>query len=204
MNKQRTFLIPMLIALGILMGIFLLTYSPASGQDEPPLEPVPTDVDPTPPAITMFHIGCQQSLGDLHLRIHFGYASDGVETFNTHLVSFNENSIDTAFINVPETWDTEAGYHDDFYLDMKTEDTPYTYYVVMTGVNQIDTLPLNTWDVQDCPDGMYEYTPETPEPTADIPALHPTPDPTECPAWSYDSATGNTICLWELPYAPVN
>lgn len=35
-----------------------------------------------------------------------------------------------------------------------------------------------------------------------IPTVEPTPTDDNCPAWSVESATGNLICLWELPRAP--
>jgi hypothetical protein len=141
-----------------------------------------------PPIYTQFAVGCIERLGDLHYRIHFGYASDGVEAFT---VGFTNPNNGTAFINAPGRFSTSPGEHDDWYLDGHSEDSPYTFGVTFTSEAGVHTLDLHTWDVPACTDGQYpDIVPVTPEPVVG-----------NCPAWSYESATGNVICLWDLPYA---
>jgi hypothetical protein len=142
-----------------------------------------------PPIVTtLFSAGCIERLGDTHHRIHFGYWSDGVEDFTVEFTNPNNGA---AFINTPGSFSTSPGEHDDWYLDAHSEDSGYTFYVIFTSEAGSHTLALHTWDMPACADGQYTDTvPITPEPVVG-----------NCPAWSYESATGNIICLVDLPYA---
>lgn len=141
-----------------------------------------------PPIFIQFSSGCVERLGDIHYRIHFGYVSDGIEAFTVEFINPNSG---TAFINTPASFSTSPGTHDDWYLDAHSEDSPYTFSVIFTSETETQTLALYTWDQLACTEGQYTDTvPTTPEPVVG-----------DCPAWSYESATGNIICLSDLPYA---
>lgn len=140
------------------------------------------------PIYTQFEVGCIERLGDIHYRIHFGYVSDGVEAFTVEFTNPNEG---TAFINTPSSFSTSPGEHDDWYLDAHSEDSGYIFEVLFTSDAGWHTLALHTWNLPECAADQYaDAVPATPEPVIG-----------DCPAWSYESATGNVICLWDLPYA---
>ena len=135
----------------------------------------------TPLVDTYFGTTCIEALGETHYRIHFGYTSDGIETYNFYMGSIESNDPSdsgysgTAFTNVPSIFTTEVGTHTDWYLDAHSEDSPYTFHLIFYNDVSSADMPLNTWDVAEwCNNGVYS-TPEpgsTPEPTSAFLAQH--------------------------------
>lgn len=118
---------------------------------------------------TWFNVTCLESLDTDHYRLHFGYESQGGETFT---VAFDAQGRDV-FVTTPPTFTTEAGYHDAWYMDAHSADSPYALYVTFTSDRSIQTLALNTWDSVWCTNDAYA----TPEPPSDLP-------------WAIDASTG--------------
>lgn len=149
-----------------------------------------TKAQDNPPVYTQFSAGCVETLGELHYRIHFGYVSDGVESFD---VSFGNPNNGAAFINTPGRITTAAGVHDEWYLDAHTADSPYTFTVTFSNAERVDVLNLNTWTRPACSEGQYAPDADaTPEPA-------PETVTDDCPAWAVDGTHGGMVCLWRLP-----
>lgn len=199
MRRDNKFLVMFFAA--ILVVILFVSVQHTSAQDGIPTpDPIPTD-DPFPPegeqhVMTLFSPTCIEALGETHYRIHFGYYSDGVETFTFSMGDIVGNDPahpydGQAFTNVPATFTTEPGVHNDWYLDAHSEDSPYTFHLIFTDDVGYADLPLATWDFP-FPDGWCNggaYTPQepgsTPEPTANFmpqQTEEPTAEPTEQPA----------------------
>lgn len=152
----------------IILSIFGLLYGITEAQDT---------------VHTYFSSECIEALSPVHYRLHYGYWSSGVETF--------EVTTD-ATLSIGSTVTTEAGYHFLGYLDAYSPDSPKDFTVTFTGANDTHVLHLNTWTVT-TPCEVSTVAPDaTPEPPSETIV-------DVCPAWAINGATGERYCMWSLP-----
>lgn len=142
------------IVVGLIV-ILAIAYQPAGAQEN-------TSIN------TFFEKGCIEAMSEFSYRIHFHYTSDGVEEYHFAIgdvVGSNDETLPYkghAKTNVPDTFKTSEGFHDDFYLAAKSEDSPYTFFLYFGNGDGSAELPLNTWDdPQWCKAGQYP-PPSTP------------------------------------------
>lgn len=152
MYKPKVSLVHVFFVTWGLIALLGVVYS-LHAQDEPQIN-------------TYFEQGCIEVLSSDHYRLHFHYTSDGAEQFKYYMGLVEGSNIETlpyngnAFANVPPTLETEMGYHDDWYLDAHSEDSPYTFHLMFQNAIGTADLPLNTWDNQEwCEAGQYAPTP---------------------------------------------
>lgn len=105
--------------------------------------------------------------------VELGYWSDGDSVW----------AVTTETDGIPTTIETTAGLHEGV-------------WVVTGGAHLVisNDYEVHTFDVYGV--ACESVGTQTPEPDVQ-PTLTPQVD--HCPAWSLESATGNMICLWELP-----
>lgn len=166
-DKGFRVLVGMFIA-ALILSIFGLWYGITEAQDT-----VYTQFSPT----------CIEALSPVHYRLHFGYTSNGVETFEVSTV---------ASVSISDTITTAQGQHELGYLDAYSTDSMVDNIITFTGVNDTSDLHLNTWNTTIACKVSSVLPDATPEPA-------PGEVTDDCPAWAINGATGEHFCIWSLP-----
>lgn len=155
-----------------------------------------SELTPDPTVSIMLVPMCVQDISDYHTRIHVGYFADGVDTFKVTFDQTYPNPL--SFVSVTEFQTTQSfEVQEVFYIDMDSYDTAYNQVVKITGsTGDVSIVGFNTWDgFPSCDPDAYPIEPDV--------TRVPPENPDLCPAWAYESVTGDMICLWDLPVAPV-
>lgn len=131
-------ILTILWAIVAILMVFVFIYE-ANAQDNPRV-------------VTVFEQGCIEALDGSHYRLRFYYTSDGVEKFTFKMGDAIGSNAETlpytgrVKTNIPQSFKTSAGLHDKWYVEAKSEDSPYTFNLIFTNDIGSATLPLNTWD----------------------------------------------------------
>lgn len=142
---------------------------------------------------TTFEQGCMESVDLTHYKLHIIYTSNGIETYTFTMGDivgsnpYTEPYKGTATTNIPATFTTSIGTHDDFYLAAQSADSPYQFTLLFTNTIGTAVLPISTWESRsDCP-------PVEPTPTPQVPTLIPS-----VPVMDTVRSTGR-ICVIRYP-----
>lgn len=136
------------LVIWLLVALFVLYANQVEAQD-------------TPHISTTFEVTCLEALSEDHYRLHISYTSDGVEAFTFAMGEVIGSSTETlpysghAETNISQSFVTEVGTVDEWYLDAHSEDSPYTFYLLFTNDVGTAVLPVNTWEhMNECEVGI--------------------------------------------------